>query len=176
MSGCFRTSVCAVWALLTFQIRFNRCRENEYFYFCLKNTAFLFKCVKTDIVMHITPCCECKIESEVLFLCKQTAAGLGTDVRALAPTTHRCSHSSPLIHICPSSPYFTLKHWQFVPICFCLRPIVFTFRQISLSQKDLTVKPESLNETVKDKQFRAVCHLKVLLWSKHSICNARVKV
>lgn len=112
----------------------------------------------------------------MLFLCTQTTAGLGTDVTALAPTTHRCSHSSPLIHICPSPPYFTLKHWQFVPVRFCLRPIVFTFSQISLSQKDLTVKPESLNKTVKDKQFQAVCRLKVFLWYKHSICNTKMKV
>lgn len=73
-------------------------------------------------------------------------------VWALASTTHCCSHSSLLIHIWPSSPSFTLKHWQFVLVCFFVResfhPIVFTFSQIGLSQKEW----QGNRETERDSQ------------------------
>lgn len=54
MSGCIRTSVCAVWASLPFQIGVNKCREKEYFYFSLNNIALIFKYVNMDIIMHLS--------------------------------------------------------------------------------------------------------------------------
>lgn len=54
----------------------------------------------------------------MLSLLKQSTAGLVSDVRALA-STHSPLFPLPLLfHTWPSSTNFTLKHWQFVPVCF----------------------------------------------------------
>lgn len=128
------------------------------------------------------PCCQ-----RTVFFCNtkqwkrrrndETTAGLDGDVRALASTTQRGSHSSLLIHIWPSLPILLWNTGNLSPSASVSEkasiPLRLPSAKISPVRKS-DIKAESLNETVKDKQFLAVSGLKGLLWSKQNICNAKM--